>query len=175
MPFHFLSYNVTQSGPAKPTPYSSRNKLKGGDLKRPSDENSQEKDAKDVSEHVSRIIDTNTQAPVTTAGMPDAVLVVDEQGKIAAVDAESELTFGYSRSDIVGTTLEMLLSESVEATHSENQILYDRNSAVLGMSKEGMLLGRDKAGIAFKALVKSSPIVIPSGRYTIITIYKIRT
>ena len=42
---------------------------------------------------------------------PDAMIIIDEQGKIAIANAQSEEMFGYGRHQMLGQPVEMLLPE----------------------------------------------------------------
>jgi len=43
---------------------------------------------------------------------PDAIVVVDQAGHIVLVNAQAETLFGYSRAELLGNTMEMLLPKS---------------------------------------------------------------
>ncbi len=112
--------------------------------------------------------------PVVSEAMPDAVLIIDDSGKIVSVDQEFELTFGYRRSEVIGTALGMLLPEIDHAQNAENPTgCVDAFSG--GSMADGICLrGRERTGVEFKVFARSSPVVIPSGRYTIIIIKRLK-
>jgi PAS domain S-box-containing protein len=102
--------------------------------------------------------------------LPDAVLVVDETGRIVSVNSQFELMFGYHRSVVVGEHMEMLLPEAARVHHIEQRAAYADRPRFRGMGEKLNLLGRRKNGTEFQVLIRLGPIVIPSGTYTIAVI-----
>ena len=48
---------------------------------------------------------------------PDAIVGVDSTGRIAVVNAEAGRIFGYSREEMIGSPVEMLLPDAARAAH----------------------------------------------------------
>src|SRR5829696_4376107 len=44
---------------------------------------------------------------------PDAMVVIDERGSIVLANAQTEMLFGYSREELLGQPIEMLVPESL--------------------------------------------------------------
>ena len=49
---------------------------------------------------------------------PDAMVIVDSSGRIALVNAQTEKLFGYSRAELLGSTVEMLIPARFCGKHS---------------------------------------------------------
>ena len=49
--------------------------------------------------------------------LPDALIVVDVQGKIVLVNERTEFMFGYPRSDLIGRPVEMLMPARTRQIH----------------------------------------------------------
>src|SRR2546421_5768162 len=52
---------------------------------------------------------------------PDAVVIVDRDGKIVLVNSQTERLFGYARAELVGEPVEKLVPASVRARHPEHR------------------------------------------------------
>ena len=48
---------------------------------------------------------------------PDGVVLVDDEGRIVLVNQQTELMFGYRRTDLVGHAIEMLIPADVRSVH----------------------------------------------------------
>src|SRR5215471_20677766 len=55
---------------------------------------------------------------------PDAVVGVDEVGNIKLVNSRTQAVFGYTRDELLGETIEMLVPESVRSTHTAHRDRY---------------------------------------------------
>jgi len=106
--------------------------------------------------------------------MPDAILVVDEQGKIISTNSQFELMFGYHRSEIIGQAPEMLMPEAARARHVERRRDYADCPRIREMSSDRGLLARRKNGREFRVQIKLGPVVIPTGVYTVVVIRRMK-
>ena len=79
---------------------------------------------------------------------PQGVIVVD-QGHIALVNARTEEMFGYSRDELLGQTLDILLPERYRAAHLEHRRQYFAHPRTRPMGLGLDLLGQRKGGGEF--------------------------
>jgi len=89
---------------------------------------------------------------------PDAMVIIDEQGKIAIVNAQAENMFGYGRNEILGQAIEALLPERLRRQHvaHRNKFIADPRLRPMG---EGMdLIARRKDGSEFPVEISLSPV-----------------
>jgi len=94
---------------------------------------------------------------------PDGLMVVDEQGAIQLANAQCEILFGYTREELIGQPIEMLVPENVRARHPGLRAGFHRNPAAGGMASGRKLRGRRKDGSEFSVEVGLSPLPARQG------------
>jgi len=87
---------------------------------------------------------------------PDAILVVDEKGRLVLVNAQAERLFGYRREQLIGTSVELLLSLADPIIHP--------------YSTRFQQPGRRRDGSEFPASISVSTMVSDGGLLTSATI-----
>ena len=55
---------------------------------------------------------------------PDALIVARREGRIALVNSQAEELFGYSREELLGEHIEMLMPDRLRRRHSKNRVEY---------------------------------------------------
>ncbi len=94
---------------------------------------------------------------------PDALLGVDDQGRIRLVNDQAERLFGYPREELLGQSVETLIPDRVRGTHPQHRLNYFRNPAVRPMGVGLDLIGLCKDGTEFPAEISLSAIDIEGG------------
>lgn len=95
--------------------------------------------------------------------VPDAMVVATESGKIRYANSAASRLFGYTRDDLVGKPIEMLLPVSVRERHPELFAQYVTNPRVRQMGGGQSLYGRHENGSEFPIQVSLSPIITEEG------------
>jgi PAS domain S-box-containing protein len=95
---------------------------------------------------------------------PDALVVIDEQGTIELVNTRLEELFGYSRSDLLGRPVEILMPESVQSTHRAHRTRYRADPVPRPMGAGTLLQGRRRDGSEFPVEISLSPVAAPCGQ-----------
>jgi protein-histidine pros-kinase len=91
---------------------------------------------------------------------PDAMIVIDSSGTIVMVNRQTEDLFGYTRDELVGSQIELLVPESLRAEH----LVHRRNYLVDPGIRAGIdLRGRRKDGVEFTAEVWLTPMWTDDG------------
>jgi PAS domain S-box-containing protein len=98
---------------------------------------------------------------------PDAIVVVDASGHIAAVNALTEAMFGYRRDDLIGRSVEFLVPSRYRASHVAEREAYVRNPRTRPMGLGRELSGRRFNGEEFPIQISLSPI--EAGNATFVT------
>jgi len=88
---------------------------------------------------------------------PDAVLVVEEDGIIRAVNPKAEEMFGWSAEELIGEPVERLLPEDVRRVHEDHRAGYVRNPHDRPMGVGLELSGLRRDGIEFPVEISLSP------------------
>jgi PAS domain S-box-containing protein len=96
---------------------------------------------------------------------PDAMIIVDERGRIAIVNRQAEDMFGYSRAELLGHEVEMLLPESIRKHHQGHRRRYGERPELRPMGPGLDLLGRRKDGSEFPVEISLSPVKTSSGMF----------
>lgn len=78
---------------------------------------------------------------------PDAILMVDGEGLICACNSKAEQLFGYSRAEMVGNPVEMLLPGRMHARHRDHRTRFDREVHSLPMAGRRNVIGMHRDGV----------------------------
>lgn len=101
---------------------------------------------------------------------PDGVVVVDRAGTIVIVNSQTEQLFGYSRDDLLGQPIEMLVPRRFAGRHSHHRATYSADPKVRSMGSGLELHGLRRDGSEFPVEISLSPIDTEDGPLTISTI-----
>jgi PAS domain S-box-containing protein len=98
---------------------------------------------------------------------PDAMLIVDESGRIALANTQAERLFGYQKCELLGQPIELLVPEGHRAAHAARRAAFIEHPQVRPMGANMELSGRRKGGGTFPVEVSLSPLETGAGRYVI--------
>ncbi len=97
--------------------------------------------------------------------LPDAIVVVDESGKIVLLNQQAEKFFGYSRDELLGKILEILLPERFRIMHAKHREFYFLNPTKRAMGSGLDLFALTKDGREVPVDISLSPIKTDQGLF----------
>jgi PAS domain S-box-containing protein len=89
---------------------------------------------------------------------PDAMVIIDREGRIVLVNAQTERLFGYTRDRMIGQPVEMLIPHRLRARHSEHRGSYFTSPKVREMGAGLELSGVRSNGEEFAIEISLSPM-----------------
>lgn len=94
---------------------------------------------------------------------PDAMVVVDADGRIVLVNAQAEALFGYDREDLIGRTVEELVPQRFRDRHVDHRNEYLEKPRVRPMGMGLDLFARRKDGSEVPVEISLSPVHTDDG------------
>jgi PAS domain S-box-containing protein len=94
---------------------------------------------------------------------PDAMVIIDAAGEIRLANAEMERLFGYTRHDMVGRPVEMLIPDRYRDRHPGHRMAFFSEPRVRPMGAELELFGRRRDGVEFAIEISLSPLATEDG------------
>jgi PAS domain S-box-containing protein len=104
---------------------------------------------------------------------PTAVVMIDPNGDIELVNAETERLFGYTRKELVGKPVEILVPPRFKFDHPEFRKRYLENPATRRMGAGRDLYGRRKDGTEVAVEIGLNPIEAEEGIFVLSAIVDI--
>ena len=89
---------------------------------------------------------------------PDAILVIDADGKITEGNAQVDKFFGYDRAELLGQSVDLLVPEKFRLAHPTHREKYTEKPRVRTMGAGLELYGRRKNGTEFPVDIMLGPI-----------------
>ncbi|HEX4947872.1 MAG TPA: ATP-binding protein [Blastocatellia bacterium] len=104
---------------------------------------------------------------------PYALLMVNQSGQIALVNAQTERLFGYSRSELLGAKVELLVPERFRHQHEADRTGFLAHPQIRKMGAGRDLYGRRKDGSEVPVEIGLSPLTTSTGEFVLVSIIDI--
>ncbi|PYX74450.1 MAG: hypothetical protein DMG78_06795 [Acidobacteria bacterium] len=95
--------------------------------------------------------------------IPDAVAAVNQQGVVIQVNSQTEALFGYTRDELIGQSVEMLVPERQRAQHHLHRESFYSRPKIRRMGSGLDLYGRRRDGSEFPVEISLSPVATGNG------------
>ncbi|WP_193369459.1 sensor histidine kinase [Pelagibius marinus] len=114
--------------------------------------------------------DRETRFRALLEAAPDAIAIADTEGHIELVNAQTERLFGYSRDQLIGQKVEVLVPERFRERHVFHRTGYVDEPHVRSMGEGLDLHGRRADGSEFPVAISLSPLETAKGMLVIAAI-----
>ena len=94
---------------------------------------------------------------------PDAMVLLDRDGRISAINTKTEKMFGYRREELVGEPVEKLMPQRFQDDHVAHRSRYSAAPRARSMGAELELFGRHQDGHEFPVEISLSPVKTEGG------------
>ncbi len=95
--------------------------------------------------------------------IPDAVAAVNQQGVIVQVNSQAEAMFGYTRDELIGQKIEILVPERQRPHHDLHREQFHQQPKIRRMGSGLDLYGRRRDGSEFPVEISLSPVTTGDG------------
>ncbi len=104
---------------------------------------------------------------------PNAIVLVNKEGKIAYINNQTEKLFGYSRTELIGQRVEQLIPERFVKHHAGYRDNFFKEPAVRSMGAGRELYALRKDGTEFPIEIGLNPVVTVDGTLVLASIIDI--
>lgn len=113
------------------------------------------------------------QFRLAVESLPGAIVLVNKAGEIGLVNAQTEALFGYSRSELLGQPVEMLVPSQFSANHKQYRDSFFDTAVARPMGAGRDLFGLRKDGSQVPVEIGLNPILTAEGSYVLASIIDI--
>jgi PAS domain S-box-containing protein len=89
---------------------------------------------------------------------PNAIILVNHQGRIVLANPQTETVLGYTRAELTGKAIESLIPEPLRGAHSTHRQAFQQAPQIRGMGKGRELSARRKDGSTIEVEIALNPI-----------------
>jgi formate hydrogenlyase transcriptional activator len=118
----------------------------------------------------SRSIDLAETSRLAIEALPSGVLIADVNGTIALVNRELERQFGYTRAELVGQNVDLVLPEASNLIHAAHPAGFAHASSAPGMGAGRERFGRRKDGSPIQVEIGLRPVQLADNLFVLASV-----
>src|ERR1700687_4427208 len=99
--------------------------------------------------------------------LPDAIVAVDRDGTIVQLNSQTQALFGYTRDELMGQKVEVLVPESYRRQHHHHRQNFADTPKLRRMGADLDLYGRRRNGSEFPVEISLSPVSTENGMFVL--------
>src|SRR6202158_4307251 len=99
--------------------------------------------------------------------LPDAIVAVDRDGTIVQLNSQTQALFGYTRDELMGQKVEVLVPESYRRQHHHHRQNFADTPKLRRMGADLDLYGRRRNGSEFPGEISLSPVSTENGMFVL--------
>jgi PAS domain S-box-containing protein len=115
----------------------------------------------------------NDRTSMVVEAAPSAIIMVNEQGRIALVNSQTEKLFGYARAELLDQPIEKLVPDRYASLHPNHRDMFLRDPTTRAMGAGRDLYGRRKNGSEVPIEIGLNPIRTDEGNFVLADIIDI--
>src|SRR5271157_2299715 len=124
------------------------------------------------SDHLQPSLSANTLADVLLSSdlletLPDAIVAVDLDGTIVQINSQTQSLFGYTRHELIGQKIEILVPEAYRPQHHQHRANFAETPKTRRMGADLDLYGRRRNGSEFPVEISLSPLHTDRGLFVL--------
>src|SRR5277367_3676249 len=104
---------------------------------------------------------------------PSGMIMVDEQGKIVLVNSQVERLFGYSREELLGQSVDILVPETAREKHPDHRTNFFAAPKARAMGIGRDLYGQRKDGTQLPVEIGLNPLMAEGERFVLASVVDI--
>jgi PAS domain S-box-containing protein len=110
-------------------------------------------------------------SPSILEAIPDAVAAVNQQGVVIQVNSQTESLFGYTRDELIGQKIEILVPDRQRPQHDLHRAHFHQQPKIRRMGSGLDLYGRRRDGSEFPVEISLSPVAT-SGEVMVLSVIR---
>jgi PAS domain S-box-containing protein len=110
---------------------------------------------------------------VAVESAPNAMIMVDQEGRIVLVNAQTEAVFGYPRAELLGQSIDLLVPQRYRGAHPGHRQSFFAHPGVRSMGAGRELYGLRKDGTEVPIEIGLNPIKTDKGMFVLAAVVDI--